>query len=379
MGQVCSRALPQIYSTNKEVKLLDRKLGLLYGTIIVIVLLYVIGVRLVAEKGYMKEEHSYGTVGIQLNGTTYTLANGIVKPYDVASLVLQEEGDALFLPTRSVTTRDQRLGNCTSPDEQCSVDSDCLHAPPLAPGKCEAGHCERYQWCNPGSTGTYVTSAPANPFTGSAVTTGDEVLQELGRLSIVLIADINFADSGDVLLQTESERPNARVRWTIAQVLQRAGMTEKEAQASGGVLSVVMMWDCSNLLDSASCMPRLQVSKLASSFYHEWANYYRRQPDTSVLYRDLHQAYGLRLLVTTEGRGRQFSIQELMMQVFVALALMPIASGLADTIMQHLFSERRHYREYKTENSPDFSDVRAKVEQLEKQTQSRQAKAMNYA
>ena len=60
------------------------------------------------------------------------------------------------------------------------------------------------------------------------------------------------------------------------------------------------------------------------------------------------------------------------MQFFVALALFPIASQLADTIMQHAFSERRHYREYKTELSPDFSDVRAKVEQLEKQSQSRQ-------
>ena len=29
--------------------------------------------------------------------------------------------------------------------------------------------------------------------------------------------------------------------------------------------------------------------------------------------------------------------------------------------MQTVFSERRHYREYKTELSPDFSDVRAKV------------------
>jgi Spy/CpxP family protein refolding chaperone len=56
-----------------------------------------------------------------------------------------------------------------------------------------------------------------------------------------------------------------------------------------------------------------------------------------------------------------------------------IAAGLADTIMQQFFSERRHYREYKTELSPDFSDVRAKVEQLEKQSQSRQQKAMNYA
>ena len=47
--------------------------------------------------------------------------------------------------------------------------------------------------------------------------------------------------------------------------------------------------------------------------------------------------------------------------------------------MQTVFSERRHYREYKTEESPDFSDVRAKVEQLEKQSQTRQRKAMNYA
>ena len=64
---------------------------------------------------------------------------------------------------------------------------------------------------------------------------------------------------------------------------------------------------------------------------------------------------------------------------FVALALFPIAAYLADAIMQHLFSERRHYREYKTELSPDFSDVRAKVEQLEEQSQSRQSRAMNYA
>ena len=47
------------------------------------------------------------------------------------------------------------------------------------------------------------------------------------------------------------------------------------------------------------------------------------------------------------------------------LALFPIAAGLADTIMQHLFSERRHYREYKTELSPDFSDVRAKVHYIQ--------------
>ena len=95
--------------------------------------------------------------------------------------------------------------------------------------------------------------------------------------------------------------------------------------------------------------------------------------------RDLHQARGLRILVRSEGRGQRVDVLQIVQQLFVALALMPIAAGLADFIMQNLFSERRHYREYKTEESPDFSDVRAKVEQLEKQSQTRQRKAMNYA
>ena len=107
--------------------------------------------------------------------------------------------------------------------------------------------------------------------------------------------------------------------------------------------------------------------------------YYRRAGTGLTLYRDLVQARGLRLLIRAEGTGERLDILEIVMQFFVALALFPIASQLADTIMQHAFSERRHYREYKTELSPDFSDVRAKVEQLEKQSQSRQAKVMNYA
>lgn len=59
--------------------------------------------------------------------------------------------------------------------------------------------------------------------------------------------------------------------------------------------------------------------------------------------------------------------------------LCQIASMLSDTIMTQFFSERRHYREYKTEVTPDFSDVRAKVEQLEEQSKISQVKAASYA
>lgn len=56
-----------------------------------------------------------------------------------------------------------------------------------------------------------------------------------------------------------------------------------------------------------------------------------------------------------------------------------IASMLSDTIMTRLFSERRHYCEYKTEVTPDFSDVRAKVEQLEMRSKTRQGRINSYA
>ena len=118
--------------------------------------------------------------------------------------------------------------------------------------------------------------------------------------------------------------------------------------------------------------------------------------------RDQHVARGVRLLFSSRGVGKRVDLYACVLQLFVALALLPVrearrqgcvwgararaprapsqvAKMLADTIMQYLFAERRHYREYKAETTPDFSDVRAKVEQLEKQSQSEQEKLRAYA
>ena len=143
-------------------------------------------------------------------------------------------------------------------------------------------------------------------------------------------------------LSTEDGRP-ARVRWSVQNVLQRASLNIDDAVRDGALLSVVLQWDCPNVdRNSASCTPRLQVVNLAKTpgFSVTWATYHR-VGSPAVLRRDLHQAVGLRLVVTSRGRG----------------------------------AKRRHYREYKTEVTPDFSDVRAKVVQLEKQSKTQRARA----
>ena len=205
------------------------------------------------------------------------------------------------------------------------------------------------------------------------------VLQNFSRLTLAVTGTVSF-ELGDGTLSTEDGR-QARTKWTVAQLLQRARLKEADAQSLGAVLAVTLQWNCDNLFDEDDCTPHLLVTQLApgTPYYREWATYHRNDPDPDELLRDLYQARGLRLMVMSQGVGERIDILQIVTQLFVALALMPIAAGLADTIMQHFFSERRHYREYKTELSPDFSDVRAKVEQLEKQSQSRAQKSMNYA
>ena len=95
-------------------------------------------------------------------------------------------------------------------------------------------------------------------------------------------------------------------------------------------------------------------------------------------HRDLHSAKGLRLLFSSRGTGRRVDLYACVMQLVMILALVPIAGLIADAIMTNVFAERRHYQEYKNEMTPDFSDVRAKVEQLEQQTQAQQQKMLDY-
>lgn len=195
--------LPTAYSTHKEVslrahvgghfssstitlqvKLLDRKLGILYISCIALAIGYVVGVRVLLERGYDAHEKAYGIVGATLTGTVCTLHRGVVVPYDAASLSQREENDSSFLPTRMLSTLGQRLGNCTAPEEPCEEDTDCDREAPLADGLCNHGHCTRHTWCNAGRG----TSQVANPFAGA--TLDEEKLVDLIALRLCVASTV---------------------------------------------------------------------------------------------------------------------------------------------------------------------------------------------
>ena len=55
----------------------------------------------------------------------------------------------------------------------------------------------------------------------------------------------------------------------------------------------------------------------------------------------------------------------IMLQISSFIALLFLASYAADFIMLHVLPERKHYRTYKQERTPDFSDLRNKIAEVE--------------
>jgi hypothetical protein len=52
-------------------------------------------------------------------------------------------------------------------------------------------------------------------------------------------------------------------------------------------------------------------------------------------------------------------------QVSSLIALLWLANYAADMTMLHVLPERKHYRTYKQERTPDFSDLRNKIAEVE--------------
>ena len=52
-------------------------------------------------------------------------------------------------------------------------------------------------------------------------------------------------------------------------------------------------------------------------------------------------------------------------QISSGIALLWLANFAADFLMLHVLPEKKHYRTYKQERTPDFSDLRNKIAEVE--------------
>jgi len=121
-----------------------------------------------------------------------------------------------------------------------------------------------------------------------------------------------------------------------------------------------------------TCKPSIQVSRMdlnerRRGFQYQYAHYYwpTAKKDGGTKTRDLYTVHGVRILLSSQGEGRKTSVSAIMLQISSAIALLWLSGYVADFLMLYVLPEKKHYRTYKQERTPDFSDLRNKIAEVE--------------
>ncbi|XP_022376729.1 P2X purinoceptor 1 isoform X2 [Enhydra lutris kenyoni] len=150
------------YDTPRMVLVRNKKVGVVFRLIQLVVLVYVVGWVFVYEKGYQTSSGLISSVSVKLKGLAVTQLPGLgPQVWDVADYVFPAQGDSSFvIMTNFIATPHQVQGYCAEHPEggTCTDDSGCTpgkaerKAQGIRTGKCVAFNdtvqtCEIFGWC----------------------------------------------------------------------------------------------------------------------------------------------------------------------------------------------------------------------------------------
>jgi len=346
------------YKTIKSVRMRDTRLGLLYWSSVLIVLLYVVLYALGINRMHQYHDSGVGAVITSLKGK----ATFKGKAYDEADLAFHPaSAHGTFLATRILTVRGQKVDHCIDYTQRCN----CKDGPDCSVGV--GGHfCKRLAWCpslGDGNTGT----SPPPPSSAEVIT-----LEGLGRVELDIVSGISFPGIGSQFFVTGGSKGsvNPFKNETIESLLQRVQPPVKlEDVVSGGALiGVSFLWNCDVVED---CEPAVAVRRLDQTGFSEPRSWQYAGKDGGLL-RDTVVAFGIRILVDSSGTGRRTSPTLVLVQLGSGLALLQLAAWFTDFAMLHLFSAtlRHRYVEFKIIETRDYSDLRDRLDLLQQDEQS---------
>eukprot|EP00300_Choanocystis_sp_HF-7_P018693 c20110_g1_i1.p1 GENE.c20110_g1_i1~~c20110_g1_i1.p1 ORF type:complete len:384 (-),score=76.81 c20110_g1_i1:56-1174(-) len=358
------------YKTQKVVKLLDRRLGLIFHSINLMVILYIVVFVMIFKKGYLQNEIAIGQVEFRLRGKTTFEFGGAQYVADAVDLIDPSiERDAIFIATRQQMISQSR-GFCGNVDHTCVTDADCEKRVPISLGKCNSdGLCDELGWCPP-------LDAEANPHElhdRRFIAPENITLWVKAAISFPKIAShktyTTMHDDKPIYMTDDPTKVNA---YRMRDLLEAANIDPNDVRDTGCFLNVQMEWNCDVDTNEGCESPKMIVSRLdvgpVKGFYFYDALYTKDHSGRAILdTRILVRQTGYRILVASKGSGYIVSVEAIMLQLASGLALLTISRSVADGLMLFLLPERSHYRAYKEEETPDFSDLRDMVEVAERE------------
>lgn len=331
------------YDTVKEVKVLDRRLGLIYYTVLLMVLFYIVIYVFMIRQQYLDTEKTTGWI---LGKVVNPAHDEQGLPWDIMDSVTNPgEQGAVFIPTRVLVTRQQvqegycesKLHPCGSP-EDCDIGNEALQKP-----ECSNGFCMRRQWCPAQDPGAPETETHYVNFKSY------DIWFQTNLHYHKFMLDVSTTD------ETESVRypqPHANT-YPVHDLLRMANVDAEAIKDYGCILTVNNIFDCDLNLHQCEVSLDSQNIDTKTGFNYVQNHFYM---DGGVRKRDSYRFYGIRIVTFATGIGKRTSFANIVLQVSSAIALLSCAQTAADVFLQYVVPERRHYIEAKVIPTEDFNE-----------------------
>nr|XP_032800969.1 P2X purinoceptor 4-like [Petromyzon marinus] len=350
MGCV-SRGLCE-YETPRIVKIHSCKVSLANRLIQLLIVAYVVGWVFVVQRGYQDSEEVLSSVTTKVKGAA--LADSAV--FDAADYVVPpQEPNSFFVMTNFVLTPNQTQGTC--PQVRLLTGS-CVRA-----GGAASKSCEVRAWC---------------PLEHSDHVPSPALLQGAENFTVLIKNSVQFPKfsffkrniaSGTNGSALRSCRYDARRDphcpiFRLGDVVAGAGENFQQIALEGGVVGIMVEWNCDLDLSWERCRPSYSFQRLdarhsnetiAPGYNFRFSRYFLNANGTES--RALIKAYGVRFVVQVYGQGRKFNIIPTLMNVGSGIALLGVATVVCDVLVLYVFKRRHFYREKKFKDACDEDGV----------------------
>ncbi|PNI12995.1 P2RX2 isoform 4 [Pan troglodytes] len=322
------------YETPKVIVVRNRRLGVLYRAVQLLILLYFVWYVFIVQKSYQESETGpESSIITKVKGITTSEH----KVWDVEEYVK---------PPESI-----RVHNAT-----CLSDADCVAGElnmlgnGLRTGRCVPYYqgpsktCEVFGWC-PVEDGASVSQ-----FLGTMAPNFTILIKNSIHYPKFHFSKGNIADRTDGYLKRCTFHEASDLYCPIFKlgfIVEKAGESFTELAHKGGVIGVIINWDCDLDLPASECNPKYSFRRLdpkhvpASSGYNfRFAKYYKINGTTT---RTLIKAYGIRIDVIVHGQAGKFSLIPTIINLATALTSVGVGSFLCDWILLTFMNKNKVY------------------------------------
>nr|XP_058902735.1 P2X purinoceptor 1 isoform X3 [Kogia breviceps] len=307
------------YDTPRMVLVRNKKVGVVFRLIQLVVLVYVIGWVFVYEKGYQTSSGLISSVSVKLKGLAVTKLPSLgPQVWDVADYVFPAQGDSSFVVmTNFIATPRQAKGHCAENPEggTCTNNSGCTpgkaerKAQGIRTGKCVAFNdivhtCEIFGWCPVEVDDNIPCPAllrEAENFTLFIKNSISFPRFKVTRRNLVEEVDAAYMKT---CLYHKTLHPLCPV-FKLGYVVQESGQNFSTLAEKGGVVGITIDWHCDLDWHVRHCKPVYEFhglyeeKNLSRGFNFRFARHF---VENGTNYRHLFKVFGIRFDILVDGK-----------------------------------------------------------------------------